>query len=86
MLKRTFTEVLTPGPPVAEPFGNTPRPCRPMPHSARPDYWTRKIECLKRTDILVGLRASVAEELPGVADLLDLVEVEVGDDEFRLVA
>src|SRR4029453_11830975 len=34
----------------------------------------------------VGLRPPVAEELPDLADLLNLVEVEVGDNQFFTVA
>ena len=37
-------------------------------------------------DRAVGLGAAVAEELPGVADLADQVEVEVGDDDVVAVA
>ena len=37
-------------------------------------------------EVFVAVGAAVAEELPGVACLLDFIEVEVGDDEFVLVA
>src|SRR5687768_2451289 len=35
---------------------------------------------------VVGVGAAVPEELPGLSDLEDLVEVQVGDDERVLVA
>ena len=34
----------------------------------------------------VKIRPAVAEELPGIADLADLVHIEVGDYEFVLIA
>src|SRR6266705_5851757 len=37
-------------------------------------------------DFSVGFRAAVAVELPGVADFLDYVEVQFGDEPFILVA
>src|SRR6266567_2330197 len=37
-------------------------------------------------DFSVGFRAAVAVELPGVADFLDFVEVQFGDEQFILVA
>src|SRR5712692_9147438 len=37
-------------------------------------------------DFSVGFRAAVAIELPGVADFLDFVEIQFGDEEFILVA
>src|SRR5436309_7772228 len=37
-------------------------------------------------DFAVGFRAAVAEKLPGGAHLIDLLEVEVGDDKLVLVA
>src|SRR5260370_40772818 len=37
-------------------------------------------------DFAVGFRAAVAVELPGVADFLDFVEVQFGDEQFILVA
>src|SRR5882757_9982736 len=37
-------------------------------------------------DFSVGLRAAVAIELPGVADFLNLVEIQLGDEQFVLVA
>src|SRR5687768_11191373 len=40
---------------------------------------------LRSDEIVVGVRASVAEELPRLAHLLDLVEIEVADDELLLV-
>ena len=40
---------------------------------------------LARDDLVVGVGAAVAVERPAVADLLDLVEVEVAHDQLRLV-
>src|SRR5688500_3959018 len=40
---------------------------------------------LRSDEIVVGVRASVAEELPRLAHLLDLVQIEVADDELLLV-
>src|SRR5216683_2145268 len=37
-------------------------------------------------DFPVGFRAAVAIELPGVADFLDFIEIEFGDEELILVA
>src|SRR6267154_1297062 len=37
-------------------------------------------------DFTVGFRAAVAEELPGIADFLDFIEIEFGDEQFVLVA
>src|SRR5260370_40938533 len=37
-------------------------------------------------DFAVGFRAAVAEELPGIADFLDFIEIEFGDEQFVLVA
>src|SRR5512144_1613026 len=35
--------------------------------------------------LVVGLRTTIAEELPRVSHLTDLVEVELGGDQLRLV-
>src|SRR5258708_1193662 len=40
----------------------------------------------ERSNSAVSLRSAIPIELPGVADLLDHVEIEVGDDQFVLVA
>src|SRR6266849_10242694 len=37
-------------------------------------------------DFSVGFRAAVTIELPSVADLLDFIEIEFGDEQFILVA
>src|SRR5258708_35829056 len=37
-------------------------------------------------DFSVGFRAAVAVELPGIADFLNLVEIQLGDEQFVLVA
>src|SRR5260370_33912582 len=37
-------------------------------------------------DFPVGFRAAVAIELPGVADFLNFVELQLGDEQFVLVA
>src|SRR5258708_681862 len=37
-------------------------------------------------DLSVGFRAAVAIELPGVANTLNFVEIQLGDEEFILVA
>src|SRR5258708_3958453 len=37
-------------------------------------------------DFSVGFRAAVAIELPGVADFLDFVEIQLGDEQFILIA
>src|ERR1044072_4248382 len=34
----------------------------------------------------VSIRAAVTEQLPGIAPFADLVQVEIGDDQFVLVA
>src|SRR5260370_36489600 len=39
-----------------------------------------------RRDFSVGFRAAVAIELPGVADFLDFVEIQLGDEQFILIA
>src|SRR3989442_14734326 len=41
---------------------------------------------LRARDFAVGFRAAVAEKLPGGAHLIDLFEVEFGDDKLVLVA
>ena len=40
---------------------------------------------LRPDEVVVGIGPTVAEELPRLADLLDLVQVEVADDELLLV-
>ena len=40
---------------------------------------------LRADEVVVGVRPAVAEELPRLADLLDLVEVEVADDQLLVV-
>src|SRR5262252_7945830 len=48
---------------------------------------TRRLrQTLGTSDAGVGLGAAVAEELPGVADVGDEVEVEVRDEHFVFVA
>src|SRR2546425_4434553 len=37
-------------------------------------------------DFSVGFRTAVAVELPGISDLLNFVEIELGDEQFILVA
>src|SRR5437879_2728685 len=37
-------------------------------------------------DFSVGFRAAVAIELPGIADFLNFVEIQIGDEQFVLVA
>src|SRR5260370_39569895 len=37
-------------------------------------------------DFSVGFRAAVAIELPGIANSLNLVEIQLGDEQFVLVA
>src|SRR5260370_318884 len=37
-------------------------------------------------DFTVGLRAAVAIKLPGIADLLNFIEIQFGDEQFVLVA
>src|SRR2546426_6081886 len=37
-------------------------------------------------DFSVGFRAAVAIELPGVADFLDFIEIQLRDEQFILVA
>ena len=40
---------------------------------------------LRADEVFVGVGPAVAEELPGLADLLDLVEVEVADEQLLVV-
>ena len=40
---------------------------------------------LIRHDRPVSIRSTVAEELPRIADLADLVHIEIGDDKFVLI-
>src|SRR5882757_6013925 len=37
-------------------------------------------------DLSVGFRAAIAIELPGIADFLDFIEIQFGNEEFILVA
>src|ERR1700730_10652074 len=46
----------------------------------------RAARALRAGDFAVGFRAAVAVELPGVAHFLDLVEIQIGDQQFILVA
>src|SRR4029077_8677162 len=41
---------------------------------------------LRARDFAVGFRAAVAVELPGGAHFLDLVEIQIGHEQFILVA
>src|SRR5689334_6029271 len=43
-----------------------------------------KTSCLDQ--ILVGVRAPIAEKLPRLADFLDLIEIQVGDQNFVFIA
>src|SRR5436190_1921757 len=45
----------------------------------------REIERLLRDQLHVTLRPAIAEELPGVADLADHVEIQIGNHERVLV-
>ena len=41
---------------------------------------------LRARDFAVGFRAAIAIELPGRAHFLDFIEIEIGDEQFVLVA
>ena len=59
---------------------------REVARNRRSSISTRSRSRLRAGQVRIGVRPSVSEELPRVADLGDLVQVEVADDQLLVVA